>query len=241
MKKKILCTAACAAVWGACLMLPAAAAGNCPAIRTEAAAHTENENGKAGLVKEGGSFRYYEDGKPVTERWVTAEGHTYYFDGDGNASVLKCRIDGSYYVFDKDGRLLLPSVKKVVRVETPDGEFQTYYVDTEGKAVSGWSADKKYYFDKTGEPVTGITVIKEKFYCFSKSGKLNQTKTQKIQKAAKYEQPFSSLKKYLGKPKKSSYYESCYGAGKDGILSYGSFKVYTFKPNKGQEIFMGAE
>ena len=87
MEKKILCTAACAAVWGACLMLPAAAAGICPAVRTEATAHTENESEKAGLVKEGGSFRYYEDGKPVTERWVTAEGHTYYFDGDGNPSV----------------------------------------------------------------------------------------------------------------------------------------------------------
>lgn len=241
MKKKILCTAACAAVWGACLMLPAAAAGICPAVRTEAAVHTENENGEAGLVKEGGAFRYYEGGQPVTERWITAEGHTYYFDENGNASVLKCRIDGSYYVFDKDGRMLLPSVKKVVRVETPDGDSQVYYVDTSGKAASGWSPDKKYYFDKTGEPVTDITVIKEKFYCFSKSGRLNQAKTQKIQKAAKYGQPFSSLKKYLGKPKKSSYYESCYGAGKDGILSYGSFKVYTFKPDKGGEIFMGAE
>lgn len=241
MKKKILCTAACAAVWGACLMLPVAAAGICPAVRTEAAAHTENESEKAGLVKEGGSFRYYEDGKPVTERWVTAEGHTYYFGKDGNASVLKCKIDGDYYVFGKEGRLLLPSGKKVIRVETPEGEFQTYYVDTEGKAVSGWSSDKKYYFDKTGEITTGITVIKEKFYCFYKSGRLNQAKTQKIQKAAKYGQSFSSLKKYLGQPKKSSYYESCYGAGKDGILTYNGFKVYTFKPDKGTEIFMGAE
>ena len=241
MKKRILCTAACAAVWGACLMLPAAAAGNCPAIQTEAAVHTENENGKAGLVKEGGSFRYYEDGKAVTERWVTAEGHTYYFDKNGNASVLKCRIDGSYYVFDKDGRLLLPSVKKVVRVETPDGDSQAYYVDTSGKAASGWSPDKKYYFDKTGEPVTGITVIKEKFYCFSKNGRLNQAKTQKIRKAAKYRQPFSSLEKYIGKPEKSKYFDSCYGAGKDGILTYDVFKVYTFKPDKGTEIFMGTE
>lgn len=237
MKKRILCTA----VWGACLIFPTSMARNRPAIQTEAAVHTENETGKSGLVKEKGTFRYYEDGQPVTERWITAEGDTYYFDEDGNASILKCRIDGSYYVFDKEGRLLVPSSKKVVRVETPDGDFLTYYVNSEGKAASGWSPDKKYYFDKTGEITAGITVIKEKFYCFSKSGRLNQKKTQKIQKAAKYEQPFSSLKKYIGKPEKSNYYKSCYGAGKDGILSYGSFTVYTFKPDRGAEIFMGAE
>lgn len=236
MKKRILCTAA---VWAACLMFPAVTARDCPAVRAEAAMHAENE--KTGIVKENGAFRYYENGQPVTERWVTAKGHTYYFDEDGNASVLKCRIDGDYYVFDKEGRLLLPSGKKVVRLETPDGEFQTYYVDTEGKAVSGWSGGKKYYFDKTGEAATGITVIKEKFYCFYKSGRLNEKKTQKIRRAAKYEQPFSSLRKYIGEPEKAGYYESCYGAGKDGILRYGSFKVYTFKPDKGAEIFMGAE
>lgn len=238
MKKRILCTAACAAVWGICLMFPAVTDRSGYAIRTEAAVHEEKENG---LIKEEGTFRYYEDGQPVTERWITVEGDTYYFDGDGKASVLKCRIGGDYYVFDKEGRLLVPSSKKVVRVETPDGAYRAYYVDTEGKAASGWSADKKYYFDKTGEPVTGITVIKEKFYCFSKSGRLDQKKTQKIRRAAKYEQPFSSLKKYIGKPEKSNYYKSCYGAGKDGILSYGSFKVYTFKPDRGEEIFMGAE
>lgn len=236
MKKKMICTAACAAVWGACLMFPASIARDGAAIPTEAAVHEEN-----GLVKKDGTLRYFQDGQPVTKRWATVEGATYYFDGDGNASVLKCRIDGDYYVFDKEGRLLMPSGKKVVRVETPDGEYRTYYVDTEGKAASGWSADKKYYFDKTGEATTGITVIKEKFYCFAENGRLNQQKTQKIRKAAKYEQPFSSLKKYIGKPEKSSYYKSCYGAGKDGILSYGSFKVYTFKPDKGAEIFMGAE
>lgn len=241
MKKRILCTAAYAAVWGACLMFAAAAATHYPVIQAMAVVHTETTDKENGLVKENGAFCYYEYGQPVKERWITADGHTYYFDAYGNVSVLKCKIEGDYYVFDKEGRLLLPSRKKVVRVETPEGEFRTYYVDTEGKAASGWSPDKKYYFDKTGEPVTGITVIKEKFYCFSKNGRLNQAKTQKIRKAAKYGQPFSSLEKYIGNPEKSKYFDSCYGAGKDGILSYGSFKVYTFKPDKGEEIFMGAE
>lgn len=241
MKKKILCMTVCTAVWGSCLMFSAVMARDCPAIQAAAAAHAENENGETGLANENGVFHYYESGQPVTERWVTVEGATYYFGKDGTASVLKCRIDGDYYIFDKEGRLLQPSGKKVVRVETPDGGFQTYYINTDGKAFSGWSADKKYYFDKTCEPVTGITVIKGKFYSFSKSGRLKQNKTQKIRRAAKYEKPFSSLKKYIGDPKKASYYESCYGPGQDGVLRYGSFKVYTFKPDHGAEIFMGAE
>ncbi|MDE7312718.1 MAG: hypothetical protein K2N87_14030 [Eubacterium sp.] len=215
MKKKILCAAACAAVWAACLMLPASIAE--------------------------GNVRNYDGGQPVTEGWVTTEGNTYYFDADGNASVLKCKIDGDYYVFDKEGRLLLPSSKKVVRVETQDGGFQRYYVDTQGKAISGWSADKTYYFDKTGEMATGIQVIKKKFYWFDANGKWNEKKTQNIRKAAKYEHPFSSLKKYIGNPKKSKYYDSCYGPGKDGILTYNGFKVYTYQPVNGAEIFMGAE
>lgn len=241
MKKRILCAAVCAAVWGAGLMLPVSITENSLVIPAKAAADAADNTDASGLITEDGHFRYYEDGQPVTERWITTDGHTYYFNEDGNAAVLKCNIDGTYYVFDKDGRLLLPSAKKVVRVETPDEKVQTYYIDTKGRAVSGWFADKLYYFDKTGEMVTGITVIKEKFYSFYASGKLNQNKTQKLRKAAKYEQPFSNLKKYIGNPKKSKYYDSCYGTGKDGILTYNGFKVYTYKPVQGAEIFMGAE
>lgn len=104
--------------------------------------------------------------------------------------------------------MLLPSVKKVMRVETQKGTVKRYYVNTAGEAVSG---------------------------------RLNQNQTQKIRKAAKYKQPFSSLKKYIGNPRKTKYYDSCYGAGKDGILSYDGFTVYTFQPDKGTEIFMGVE
>ena len=233
MKKRILCTAVCIAALSM--------AGGSSAIWTEAAEITDSKPEKTGLVKEDEHLRYYEDGQPVAKRWATVEGDTYYFDKEGNASILKCKIDGDYYVFDKEGRLLLPSGKKVLRVETQDGSLQTYYVDPKGKALSGWSADKKYYFDETGEMATGITVIKEKFYCFYASGKWNQTKTQKIRKAAKYEQPFSNLKKYIGNPKKSKYFDSCYGAGKDGILTYDGFQVFTFRPDSGAEIFMGAE
>lgn len=240
MRKRILCAAVCTAILGAGLqvhLLPAYGAVEYFSMRAQ-----EAENGdKDGLVEEGGSYRYYEDGQLVTDSWITAEGHTYYFGEDGKASVCKCKIGGSYYVFDQDGRLFQPSEKKVVKVENEDGEVKRYYVDTDGTVRSGWSEDQTYYFDKAGEMVTGVMVLKEKFYFFNASGKYNKEKTQRIRKAAKYEKPFSNLQKYIGKPKKAKYYASCYGKGKDGILTYDGFKVYTFRPDSGTEIFMGAE
>lgn len=108
-------------------------------------------------------------------------------------------------------------------------------------AKSGWTEDKTHYFDENGEAATGIVVINEKFYCFNSDGKYLAKKTSKIRKAAKYEKPFANLKKLLGEPNKSKYYASCYGNSKDGVLVYDNFTVYTFKPVKGKEIFMGAE
>lgn len=227
LAKRILCAAVFAAVTSAGLQTAP--------VRIHAAA--ENE----GLVKEDGHYCYYEDGQPVTDSWITVEEGTFYFDGDGKASVLSCSIEGDYYVFDGEGRLMQPSGTRIVKVEAEDGQTKKYYVDSDGMAVSGWSDDKKYYFDKTGAMVTGITVIKEKFYCFQANGRYNQAKTQKIRKTARYEKPFSDLQKFIGKPKKAKYYASCYGKGRDGILTYDGYKVYTFKPDRGAEIFMGAE
>lgn len=240
MRKRIVCAAVCTAVLGAGLqvnLVPVSGAADYLPILSQ---ETEDEE-KVGLAEEDGHYRYYEDGQPVTDRWVTVEDHTYYFDGDGMASVLKCKIDGDWYVFDQEGRLVQPSDKKVVKVKTEDGEVKRYYVDTDGKAQNGWSGDKVYYFDKDGEMAAGVIVLKEKFYCFQANGKYNKEKTKKIRKTAKYEKPFSNLQKYIGKPKKAKYYASCYGKGKDGILTYDGFKVYTFKPDSGAEIFMGAE
>ncbi len=106
---------------------------------------------------------------------------------------------------------------------------------------SGWTENNKYYFYENGEPASGIVVIGKKFYCFNQDGKYLVKKTDKIRKAAKYKKPFANLKKIIGQPDKSKYYASCYGNGKDGVLSYDNFTVYTFKPKKGKEIFMGAE
>lgn len=138
------------------------------------------------------------------------------------------------------GKAVKASGVDKISFEERDGK--KYGTDADGNPVSGWSKDKKYYFYKDGEAATGIVVIKEKFYSFTASGKYNAAKTKKIRKVAKYEKPFAPLKKLIGKPKKATYYDgSCYGKGKDGTLIYDGFKVYTFKPDKGAEIFMGVE
>ncbi len=108
-------------------------------------------------------------------------------------------------------------------------------------AKSGWTENKTHYFDENGDMAKGIVVINEKFYYFNSDGKYLAKKTAKIRKAAKYEKPFANLRKLIGEPNKVKYSASCYGNGKDGMLTYDNFTIYTFKPVKGKEIFMGVE
>lgn len=243
MKKKVCSVTICAAVCAAGLCIRPVPVSAVPASVFTQQPEELSISGaeKNGLIQEGGNWYYYEDGSCLTEQWMTVENDTYYFGADGAAAVCSRQIDGTYYVFDGDGRLLHPASAEIVKVQGKDDKTRKYYTDTDGTAISGWSEDRNYYFDETGEMVAGITVIKEKFYCFNSGGKYNKARTLKIRKTAKYEKPFAALKKYIGKPQKAKYYVSCYGKGKDGILTYDGFQVYTFKPDSGAEIFMGAE
>ncbi len=239
--KAILCTFLLAMGLGT-VTTPASVSAS--EAETPAPEETDQPTGK--LVKEDGHYHYYQDGKLVTSKWVTIDGKQYYFKKNGNAAVLSSKIEGKkgkkdkYYVFNNKGQLLSPSSKKVITVDTGKGK-KKYYVNPNGTAASGWANNKTYYFYETGEAATGIIVLKEKFYSFNPNGKYMKAKTKKIRKAAKYEKPFAKLKKLIGAPKKSKYRSSCYGKGKDGELTYDNFTVYTFRPDKGKEIFMGAE
>lgn len=193
-----------------------------------------------GLTEVDGVYYYYENGDMVTSRWITAGGYKYYFKKNGSAAVLKCKIGGKYYVFNEKGQLMQPPSKKIVSIKAGSGT-KKYYVNPDGTARSGWTDDRKYYFYEDGEMAAGIILINRKFCCFKADGKYNAARTAKVRKAAKYEKPFTSLKKLIGAPKKSKYYASCYGRGKDGVLSYDNFTVYTYKPDKGKEIFMSVE
>lgn len=135
-------------------------------------------------------------------------------------------------------------IKQVHTAEQQNGwdqEKSHYYVN--GKMVKNkfyTIGSSKYYFNSKGKVKTGIAVINGKFYRFTSTGRLNLKATKKIRSAAKYEKDFATLRKLLGKPKKSIYQTGCYGPGKDGILTYSGFTVYTYKEN-GKEIYMGVE
>lgn len=193
------------------------------------------------LKKKGGKYRCYQNGKPVKNQWMTIRNKKYYFGKNGDAATLSAKIDGAYYVFNTKGVLQQPSSTSVLTIGK-----KKYQVTPKGKAKPGWSEDKKQYFDKSGEILTGTQVIKEEFYAFSSNGNYDKSRTEKLRDAAKYEKNITTLRKLIGKPLKTNYYEgSCYmyknQAGDDGVWEYRDFTVYTFRTTGGTEIFMGAE
>ena len=206
---------------------------------TEAPEETTAEL-KNGLKKESGYYRYYEDGVKVKSAWRTVEvkgtAYKYYFNSKGNAVTGLQKIKSTYYVFKTNGRLAQPSKKSVVTV---DGT--KYLVSTAGKACKGWDSAKTYYFGKKYVPLTGYQAISNKIYYFKSSGKIDSAKSKKLKAACKYEKSMKDLYALIGKPKKAKYYSGgCYGPGKDGVLTYKNFIVYTYKEGS-KEIFMGVD
>ncbi len=197
---------------------------------------------KKGLVEENGKYYYYKNGKKIknTLKKVTVNGKAkyYYFGSKGAAYTKKWKTIKSSsgkkyrYYFGKDGVAYASGTTKSGKAKEPVV-----------KTIKG----KKYAFDYKGRALTGVQVIDEKFYYFNSNGKKNDTKTSKLRKAAKYEKNFSTLKsllkKYGCKLKKTKYYStSCYGDGKDGVLTYSNFKINVFKYRKsGKVIVFGAE
>lgn len=100
------------------------------------AAETQN-----GLVKIGKNYQYYKGGKPIKDQWKTIKGFKYYFKSNGNAAVKSYKIDGVYYVFDGEGKLLEPKKASLVTV-----------------------GDKKFYISSKGMPIPGWKIIKKKLY-----------------------------------------------------------------------------
>lgn len=195
---------------------------------------------KRGLVKESGVCRYYEDGKLVKSCWRKLDGGTYYFKKNGNAAVGSCKIKGSYYIFDAQGKLIQPSAVTVIDIQI-GGASVKYRVNPDGTAAAGWDKNKTHYFFETGEMAKGVQVLEEQFYGFKPNGAYDEARTKKLRKAAKYEKPFAALKKMIGEPKNAVYYPSGDKQGKEGILAYGDYEVYTFQPEQGAELYMGAE
>ncbi len=164
-----------------------------------------------GLAKENGKYYYYTGTKKAVNVFKTVK-----IKSSGKVYSYKYYFgkDGAAYQGKKDMfGTAVPAVKKI----------GSYY----------------YGFNTSARMITGTYVINDKFYAFASNGRLDRTKTNKLRAASKEKANAATLRKLLGKPQKTQYYSSCYGDGKDLLLTYPHFYVSLFKDKKGKEIVLG--
>jgi len=169
-------------------------------------------------------------------RWRTINGRKYYFKHNRPVTG-SVKIGTSYYVFNESGALLekrgaskTGSKANARRIVTVAGK--RYRVNEKGKAAPGWSTDKKHRFNKQGELMTGISVVKSRFYAATPTGRYQEKLTKKLNKLAKAGTRATELRRLLGKPKRLYYSRSCEFAGDDGYWVYDNFAVSTRRPLK---------
>lgn len=107
--------------------------------------------------------RYYlrQSGSLVTG-WLSLEGQRYYLTQEGVTTGI-CTIDGSVYVFDRDGRLTSGWAPL---------DAGTAYGDINGHPVTGWQTidGQQFYFREDYLLQTGWTEIDGFTYCFRSDG-----------------------------------------------------------------------
>ena len=98
-----------------------------------------HKSGKAAAGWSKGKKRYAKsNGLILKKTWKNIDGKRYYFAKDGVRVTRSAKVEGSYYVFDVDGALL--KGEKGSPTALVEVGKNTYRVDSEGKAVAGWSA-----------------------------------------------------------------------------------------------------
>lgn len=188
---------------------------------------------------------------PNKNLWVKKGNHWRYYKSNGklakgsvkNQSSNKRFKKGAYYVFSSKGYLLTGKKTRIVKVSGAK-----HRVTRKGKASSGWSSSKKYYFMKNGKMASGVILLNSKLTAFSSSGNYKSSLTSKLRAASRKGQPYTALKDLLtsaGAESASSLVQtSCItyngSTGKDASYSYGTFSVSTFiMDTTGEEVVMG--
>lgn len=105
--------------------------------------------------------------KPRVSRWVTYNGHYYYFDSKGKMlkDVIR-KINGKFYCFDERGRVRTSGFIRKGK--------QIYFANWRGQFLTGWRTinGKKFYFSDRGRALPGIQTIDKKKYYFSYRGEM---------------------------------------------------------------------
>ena len=123
---------------------------------------TEDGNSATGWIEVGGQHYYLRQGGSLVTGWLSLEGQRYYLTETGAVTGI-CSVDGSLYVFDKDGKLTSGWT------DTTEGRA---YGDLNGHPVTGWQQidNTRYYFQESGIVQTGWAQIEGLTYCFAEDG-----------------------------------------------------------------------
>ena len=175
-----------------------------PITHTAVPYMSESHGGGASLPKDGlvynkqkKSYYYYNNDKPIKNKWKEVDGCSYYFLNNTRAAQNTCvKIRNKYCLFGEDAKLLKGKKTRIVTLNN-----KKYRVDKNGRTVPGWSKNGKYYFDKTGKMVTGKVSIKGGKYIFGPDGRYYTKKTSILRTYEKKVQIAKKLKK-LKKQKK---------------------------------------
>lgn len=203
---------------------------------------TEKISSKKGLVKEGSTYVFYQNGKKIKKQWKTVKGVRYYFKSDGTAAVGPVKIGGKRYVFSAKGALLTGSKTRTVKVSG-----DTYRVTAKGLAKSGWTTSKRGLYLENGRAAKGLCCYKGNLYWFSASGVYDKAKTVALRKAAKRESDGAALLELVGEPLRSRTTPSChpltavYDGGSDVLLTFKNALLTFFKTPDGTMIYLGCE
>lgn len=197
---------------------------------------------KSGLVKEGSSYVYYQNGKKLKAQWKTVKGSRYYFQKSGAAATGPAKVAGKWYVFSAKGKLLKGSKERVVKVSG-----DRYRVAASGRAKAGWASSGQRLYLECGREATGLSCYKGKLYWFSAKGVYDKAKTTKVRAAAREEADASALLTLIGEPDKVRTSSSChplvmvYGGGKDVVYTYRNATLSFFKAPDGAMLYLGCE
>ena len=106
-----------------------------------------------------------------------------------------------------------------------------------------WSKKTKHLYYNNDKIVKGIAFYKDRFYAFTKKkGTYKRDMTRKLRRAYKPSGDAAKLIRLLGKPKRTTFQDSCYGNGnyKDGIREYKLFILNTLRNEEtGKETIFG--
>lgn len=115
-----------------------------------------------------------QDAQAAEGKWKKKKSGKYYILPNGEKAVGSREINGEYFIFDLNGKLLTPKKNSLINIGN-----KIFYVSPEGTAVSGWQIiKKKLYSVKKSGVVRKNT--KYKGIVFTKSGAAKSCQDTKI-------------------------------------------------------------